>query len=325
MEALVLAPGMDRAAAATLEEAKGHLENPKSLVWLDYCGLKPEDHEFLVSQFGFHELALEDASRPDGQRPKVEEYDDHFFLVMHSLSAVGSGRSLELERHEIDLFVGKNYVVSVHRRELPELTTIWKDAQKRPGIMGLGSDRLAYHLLDAVVDRYVEIIDQAEEVLDVLEDAVMDPKAGQENVQDIFNFKRQLIHFRKTAGPLREAINELTSRDFPHIRTRTLPYLRDVYDHLIRLSDMIDSYRDILTGALDVHLSAVSNRLNDIMKRLTVVATIFMPLTFITGFWGMNFNDFMPLGSALWWWGSLAAMVAVTLWMMAYFWRKKWM
>lgn len=324
MEALAYTPGMDCGKSVSFEEAVSHLDNPDALVWLDYEGLKPEEQKFLVSRFGFHELAMEDAAKPDGQRPKVEPFDDHFFLVMYSLSFARSGRSLSLHENEVDLFVGQNYVISVRRRQLPEVATVWKDAQARQRIMNSGSDRLAYYLLDAVVDHYVEAMDEAEDVLDELEDAVMDPAMGREVVGEIFGLKRELTHFRRMASSMRDAVNEMTSRAFPHVKEETLLYLRDIYDHLIRISDMLDSQRDMLTSALDVHLSAVSNRLNDIMKRLTVVATIFMPLTFISGFWGMNFEA-MPFASTYWYWGSLVSMVAVVLWMMAYFWRKRWM
>jgi len=308
----------DRVSAAiSADEAlKSIRDNPQTLVWLDFDSpLTADDRRLLAAPpFGFHELALEDASRPDGQRPKVEEYEDYFFMVMHALShkQVEGQLSLELDWHEIDLFVGSNFVISVHRGELPEIDRVWQDALVRPGILGCGSDRLTYFILDAVVDHYLEAIDDIEDILDDLEDAVISPSSGESAVQDIFRFKRQLINFRKKAGPLREAINEMTSRNFPYITENTSFYLRDVYDHLIRLSDILDSYRDILTGALDVHLSAVSNRLNVIMKRLTVVATIFMPLTFITGFWGMNFLD-LPVGSHPWFWVTVSGMAAITL------------
>lgn len=317
-------PGQDCGKTVPFEEAGESLDNPDALIWLDYEGLTAENRGFLESRFKFHELALEDASKPDGQRPKVEDYDDHFFLVMHSLSFDRRGKSLSLKQNEVDLFVGVNYVISVRRRDVPEIRAVREAALKRPGIMNRGSDRLTYYLLDAVVDRYIEMMDTAEDVLDELEDTVMDPSMGQQVVHEIFGFKRELTHFRRVATSLRETVNELTSRAFPHVKEETLPYLRDIYDHLIRISDMLDSQRDMLTSALDVHLSAVSNRLNDIMKRLTVVATIFMPLTFITGFWGMNFEG-MPFGSALWFWGSMVFMAAVVLWMMSYFWRKRWM
>ncbi|MFA5808931.1 MAG: magnesium/cobalt transporter CorA [Thermoleophilia bacterium] len=306
------------------EEAVALVDKGEGLVWLDIAGpLKQEDLELLARPpFNFHELALEDASKPDGQRAKVEPYDDYFFLVMHAISSDPGGEGLKLKWKEIDLFVGKNFVVSVHRGDLSEIDQVWKDADTRARIMGCGSDMLAYYLLDTVVDRYIETIDGIEDELDSLEDAVVDPKADEVTVHRIFDFKRELIHFRKQAGPLREAINEMTSRDFPLVTSGTLPYLRDVYDHLIRLSDMLDSYRDILTGALDVHLSAVSNRLNEIMKRLTLVATIFMPLTFITGFWGMNFVE-LPVGSRLWMWGSLLFMGTVSAVMILIFQTRK--
>lgn len=308
----------------SLEEAVALVGKEQGLVWLDIAGpLTAEQRELLgKSPFNFHELALEDASKPDGQRAKVEPYDDHFFLVMHSVSPAAGDGGLVLEWNEIDLFVGEGYLVSIHRGDPPEISQVWRDADRRPRIMGCGSDMLAYFLLDTVVDGYIDTIDGIEDELDSLEDAVVDPKADEATVHRIFDFKRELIHFRKKAGPLREAINEMTSRDFPLVTSGTLPYLRDVYDHLIRLSDMLDSYRDILTGALDVHLSAVSNRLNEIMKRLTLVATIFMPLTFITGFWGMNFAG-LPVGSRIWMWGSLLFMAVVSMVMIIIFQTRK--
>ena len=308
----------------SLDEAVEMVGRKAGLVWLDIAGpLSREQRDLLgAPPFNFHELALEDASKPDGQRAKVEPYDDHFFMVMHTVVSSSSEGGLRLAWHEVDLFAGENYVVSVHRGDPPEIARVWREADTRPRIMGCGSDMLVYYLLDTVVDGYIETIDGIEDELDTLEDAVVDPKADEETVHLIFDFKRELIHFRKQASPLREAINEMTSRDFPLVTTGTLPYLRDVYDHLIRISDMLDSYRDILTGALDVHLSAVSNRLNAIMKRLTLVATIFMPLTFITGFWGMNFAE-LPTTSRIWMWGSLLFMGMVSAMMILIFQTRK--
>jgi len=324
VQAKVCQSGEAGVKTVSVEEAVSLIGAGKGLVWLDIAGpLSQEDRELLGEPpFNFHELALEDASKPDGQRAKVEPYDDYFFLVMHSVSHDSSDDGMSLSWSEIDLFVGQDYVVSVHRDDVPEIHKVWQDADTRPRIMGCGSDMLAYYLLDTVVDNYIETIDGVEDELDTLEDAVVDPKADEATVHRIFDFKRELIHFRKHAGPLREAINEMTSRDFPLVTSGTLPYLRDVYDHLIRLSDMLDSYRDILTGALDVHLSAVSNRLNEIMKRLTLVATIFMPLTFITGFWGMNFAE-LPVGSRMWMWGSLLFMGMVVAVMIMIFQTRK--
>ncbi|MHB8859661.1 MAG: magnesium/cobalt transporter CorA [Thermoleophilia bacterium] len=320
---------------ASIKEARSHLADPATLVWLDFEeSLSDEDTRLLQSMFGFHDLALEDASKfGDGsihrQRPKIEDYEDegYIFLVMVAMAGRRQGQALELDLSEIDVFVGANYVVTVHKGKLPEITSVWDDARKRPGLMACGSDRLCYHLLDVVVDNYIDLVDSIEEIIDDLEDAIIDAKAGREAVHDVFALKRQMITFRKTASPLREVVNEMTSRSYPFVREQTLPYLRDVYDHLVRLSDMLDTYRDILTGALDVHLSAVSNSLNLVMKRLTVVATIFMPLTFITGFWGMNFQDMLPLESRVWFWGSNALMVVLTVGMviyLSYSWVRKW-
>lgn len=324
MQAKVYRAKDEGVKTVSIDEAVELAGGGEGMVWLDLAKpLTPEDREFLgAPPFNFHELALEDASKDDGQRSKVEPYDEHFFLVMHAVKADISGGKLSLEWQEIDLFVGRNFLVSVHRGESRAVDRVWQDADNRSRIMSSGSDMLAYYLMDTVVDGYIETVDGIEDELDALEDAVVDPKADETTVHRIFDFKRELIHFRKKVGPLREAINEMTSRDFPLVTSAALPYLRDVYDHLIRLSDMLDSYRDILTGSLDVHLSAVSNRLNEIMKRLTLVATIFMPLTFITGFWGMNFAE-LPVGSRVWMWGSLVFMAAVSFVMIVIFQTRK--
>jgi len=324
MRAIIYLPQNGAAREVPVREALEGRRNAGALLWLDCGHLGEDDMALLSEEFGFHELALEDAFKHHEQRPKVEEYDDHFFLVMHSLSARPRGQSLTFERSELDLFAGAGYVVTVHPDEVPELETVWTDSLKRPSLMSKGSDRLTYHLLDRVVDNYLEAVDRIEDVIDYLEDRAVDEKAGEEGVQEIFGFKRELIRFRKTSGPLRDAIGELTSLDFPVVSAETMPYLRDVYDHLIRLADMLDTYRDILGGALDVHLAAVSNRLNEIMKRLTLVATVFMPLTFITGFFGMNFLE-LPFSSALWFWGSLVVMALTAFWMVDYFRRNHWL
>lgn len=324
MKAMIYLPREDHIREVTLEEALSHREEPGALLWLDYLELDGGDIDMLRQQFGFHELAIDDATARFEQRPKAVEFDDHFFMVIHSMSARRLEDSLSFEVSELDVFARDGCVVTVHSRPVPELDKVWADSLKRSSFMREGADRLLYYLLDRVVDSYLDTIEEVEDVIDYLEDRAVEEGADEATAREISDFKRQLIRFRKSSGPLRDAIGELISRDFPVIQVSTLPYLRSVYDHLIRLADMLDTYRDILGGTLDIYLAVLSNRLNKIMMRLTLVATIFMPLTFITGFFGMNFRG-LPFGSPFWFWGSLAVMLLTAIWMVDFFRRSKWL
>jgi magnesium transporter len=321
MKILSCLPNENACLIASLDEAVRLInERPDALVWIDFDSPFTAEQLSMLSQapFGFHELSLEDASKEDGQRPKAEAYDNHFFLVMHAVKANMAEGRLFFEWNEIDIFGGSNFLVSVHRKELPEVSRLWDSAGSRREILSNGSDKLAYYLLDSVVDGYLEAVEDMEDFLDAIEDLIINGSGEEQPQQKIFYFKRQLTDFRRKGIFLREPVNEIMSRAFPFVRDETLVYFRDVYDHLIRISDMLDTYRDTLTTALDVHLSTVSNKLKQIMKRLTVLATIFMPLTFLTGFFGMNFTD-LPFDRLDAFVGSIVLMVASTVIMLVLF------
>ena len=265
-----------------------------------------------------HRLAREALAEFD-QRPRLDTYENYVVLVFYGVG--GEGRD-PLEPIEGHLLVSGSYVVTVHRESYAHLERL-RDHFSRGAVEG-SEEFIVYKILDALADSFFPALAAIDEEIDTLEDAIV-THADQQTLQRIFQLKRSLVELRRIATPQRDLLARTIDgiNDLPGFEDDTRNYFRDVYDHMIRVSDLIDSYRDLLTGALDVYLSTVSNRLNTVMKRLTVVATIFLPLTFITGFFGQNFgwmvqhvdtfSDFMIFGM-----GSLVAFLVVLL---TLFWR----
>jgi magnesium transporter len=265
------------------------LARPDTFFWLDVEGLDEHALAALLQPFSFHPLAIEDAARPR-QRPKVDEFDDHVFLVVHEVEYKAAAVDDDhVFSHQLAIFVRQNAVVTVHQDPSPATHYLRERCDLRNTILHRGADFFLYNLLDTVVDGYFPILEVLDDRIDDLEDRVV-KSPRQEQLDEIFAVKRSLILLRKLAGPTREVLTVLTTRDFPIIRDTMLPYFRDVSDHLIRIYEILDSYRDLISGALDAYLSNISNRLNLTMQRLTIITVIFLPLTFITGIFGMNFR-----------------------------------
>jgi magnesium transporter len=255
----------------------------KEFFWLDLDSPQDADFEILRDTFGFHPLAVED-SEHFGQRAKLDEYDDFVFIVVY-------GAALDADRLvEVHCFYSERFLVTVHRDDCPAFREIRERYAKRRD----GVDRpslLLYRLIDGLVDSFFPILGDFDDRIDELENAIFQ-RADDQQLQEIFAMKRLLVGMRKAVSPQRDTFARLSGGigRLPGFTPEDERYFRDVYDHLIRISDLIDSYRDLLTGAMDVYLSTVSNRLNAVMKQLTVIATIFLPLSFLTGFFGQNFG-----------------------------------
>lgn len=296
------------------------IARPDAIVWLD--GLDPtrEEVDSLAAEFGFHPLAIDDYYTPR-ERPKVDEYPDYYLIVTQSPQY--ARRSFEVTAHELVLFLGRNYVVTLHRQQMELLSRVerlWREGGTVPSD-GIGM--LLYQILDGLVDSYFPVLDEVDEQLDALENEVLgSPRKS--TVEHIFRLKRALLLLRRSATPLRDVLNSLSRRDQEMLSEHEVTYLRDIYDHTLRIVDTIDIYRDILTGALDAHLSVVSNQLNSIMKTLTVGAIVLATDTVIAGIYGMNFR-YMP--EIRWPYGypfALGLMAASTLGLLYYFRRIKW-
>jgi magnesium transporter len=293
------------------------------VTWINVDGLhQVEVIEKLGECYGLHPLVLEDILNTD-QRPKMEDYGEYIYIVLRDLDY--SDKSNEIEGEQISLIVGSNFVFSFQEREGDTFDPIRDRIRNNKGrIRKMGADHLAYALLDSIVDNYFIILEKLGEKIEWLEEKlVTDPT--RETLQGIHHLKRELLFLRKGVWPLREVINGLARGESSLVTEPTRIYLRDVYDHTIQTIDTIETYRDMVSGMLDIYLSSVSNRLNSVMKVLTIIATIFMPLTFLAGVYGMNFK-FMP--ELEWRWGYPLVwliMAGIGISMLIYFRRKKWL
>jgi magnesium transporter len=265
-------------------------------------------------------LAVEE-SKSRFHAPKLFFYDHHLFIVWNAI--VDRPGTSKLELAELDVFLGPGYLITVHHQPLGFLDFQRELVLKDPKLISEGADWLLYSLLDSVVDEIFPLLDRLSDEIDRLENEIFE-KSSQEQIRKLFVLKRQLLTLRKVVTPEREVVNLLTRHGSKLIRAETYIYYQDIYDHLIRIVDLIDTDRDVISGAMDIYLSAVSNRMNEVMKKLTVVATIFMPLTFIVGVYGMNFRYMPELYQPWGYFAVWAVMVILAVGMLAYFRIKDW-
>lgn len=261
----------------------------KHVVWADVSDPTSEDFTELAEEFNFHPLSIEDC-RNAHQRPKVEEYPGYYFIVLYEAELSGPHDNLELR--ELNIFLGANFLVTVHSRPIRAVKTaarLWKEWTDRAD---QGSGLLAYLLIDSIVDDYMPLLDILSERMDLIEDQIFGDFQS-EAIQDIFRIKKQLLYLRRSITPLRDVFNTMLRREQPIFPRETHVYFQDVFDHIIRVSDSIDTLRDMLGSTMDAYLSVSGNRMNMVMKRLTSIATILMSVTLVAGIYGMNF-DFMP-------------------------------
>lgn len=299
------------------EQIHGYLANPKATVWVDITDPGLDDMRCLQTEFGFHPLSIEDVHR-DAQRPKIEIYPDYYFLVFYTLAYPTP--AAPIHTHEIDFFLGANYVVTSHEKPLPEIDEVWDRWQRRVDVIGSDAGSLLYILLDSIVDEYFPIIDVLAERVEDIEQHIFE-KFDKEALEDIFKLKKDLLALRRIIAPERDVLNVLLRRDPVIVSPTSIIFFQDVYDHILRVIDSMDTYRDLLSSALDAYLSVQSNNLNEVMRKLTVISTIFLPLTFLTGFFGMNFTH-LPFDSTTMLWVSLVIMVLLPVGMLVYFrWR----
>jgi len=294
-----------------------------AVTWINVVGIQQvEVLEKLGNCFTVHPLALEDILNTE-QRPKIEDYGEDLFIVVKLISY--HEKTDEIGAEQISLILRPNALLSFQEKEGDDFANVKERLRAGKGrLRKMGADYLAYTLLDIVVDQYFGVLEKLGEKIEVLEGKLLaDP--GTATLQKIQNLKKEMLLLRKWIWPLREVISSLERGEFPGIQESTRIYLRDVYDHAIQVMDAIEIYRDMLSGMLDIYLSSLNNRMNAVMKVLTVIATIFMPLTFLAGVYGMNFKHMPELD---WPWGYpliLIFMAFVAILMLTLFRRKKWL
>jgi len=291
------------------------------VVWVDLAAPSIPESLILSDTFAFHPLSVEDAMSAL-QFPKVEAYDGYLYIILHGIAYQAHERCFDT--HDIDFFLGQTYLVTVHDGRSMSIADLREHATRNPKILSDGPVALLHRIVDAMVDRYRPEVDKLEDRLDDLEKAIFeDPKPAL--AKAILDEKRQVARLRRIITPQRDVIARLARRDFVDISTEMSFRFRDIYDHLVRVADDAIMFQDRITGMLDAHLSNVSNRLNEVMKVLTVVATIFMPLTLLTGIWGMNvpLPRFPGSQAAQFWW-VFGIMTAVVIAMLMVFRRRRW-
>lgn len=307
---------------ATVEECFP-FKDTLTVSWINFDGIHDEAViEKIGTHFGVHPLILEDIMNTT-QRPKMQDFGDYVFLVLKMFNYDEKNNEENIE--QMSLILGRNFVISFQEKQGDAFDPVRERIRKgNCRLRRMGSDYLAYALIDAIVDSYFLILEKlGERIEDVEDELVSNPRPA--TLQEIHNLKREMIFFRKSVWPLREVISRLERAESTLIKKATGIFIRDVYDHVIQVIDNVETYRDMLSGMLDIYLSSISNRMNEVMKVLTVIATIFIPLTFIAGIYGMNFR-FMP--ELEWRWGYLIIwliFIVVAIFMVIYFRRKKWL
>lgn len=304
------------------------IEDEDGLLWVDLQAEPPERCEPILHEtFHFHPLAIDDALR-ESHVPKVDDWGEYLYLVLHAVVFSPQG-SDPVDTQEVDIFFGRTYVVTYHDTAIDAVDRVWSVAQRDKRYLSNGPDHLLYRLIDELVAGYMPVADQMDDTIDLLEDRILnEPTAG--NLEQVLALKRGLHHLRRVIGPQREVLNKLARGDYGVIDADDRMFFRDVYDHLVRLYDINESMRDLVSDALDTYLSVVNNRMNDIMKTLTIITTLFMPVSFVVGFFGQNF--FQPVAEPLkawtgmpWFILTLAILVGLPVSMYLWVRRRGWM
>lgn len=297
------------------------LQQPEMFVWLDLAHPGPDEIDLLSEEFDFHPLAIEDAIRQH-QRPKIDVYNGYYFLVFYALCAIDGGHRIDAQ--QIAMFVGPKYVVTIHRGVVQVIDETRNRLQQAPAALASLRGLLVYNLLDAMVDDYFPLIDHLADHVEELEERIF-TRFDRRALQGIFELKHELLKMRRVVAPERDVLNTLLRREVPIFDSEVALYFQDVYDHLLRVTDSLDTYRELLTSAQDAYLSVQSNELNQVMKVLTIASIALMSAALIAGIYGMNF-EVMP--ELRWQWGypfALGLMAAVVVSLLVFFRWKKWL
>ena len=291
-------------------------------IWVDLSAPTPDETKVLTEVFHFHELAVEDALA-EIHHPKVESYGDYLYLILHAIDF--KAHRHQFATQEVDFFLGPHYLVTYHGGSSRSIMRISEICTRNDRVLGEGPTALLYRIIDGMVDNYRPEVDKLADRLDALEKEVFQ-RPRETLVKRILDFKRDVASLRRVVMPERDAVGRLARREFPQISEHLAYRFRDVHDHLVRLADESVFFQDRITSLLEAHLSNVSNQLNGVMKVLTIISTIFMPMTVLTGLYGMNVDlPHLPGGPYAQFWWILGIMVVTSAMMLAAFRRKGWL
>lgn len=297
-----------------LQEIAAKIREVSGPYWLSITAADEDALAWLQANWAFHPLTIEDC-RTYNPRPKLEEYAGYIFMVLHKVLLVEG----EVQARDLQVFFSKDYLITIQGQALALLPA----GEEAAVDLIKGTDYLLYRLLSTLGEGYFDLLGSMDERIEQVEEQVItipSPLA----VQGIFRLRRNLISFLRVAAPFREVLYQLNSRDYPYVEPAHQTYFRDVHSSLVYIYEMIETQRDLISGALEAHMSAVSNNLNEVMKRLTIIATIFLPISFVASAWGMNF-EFMPFKQPLAMWATIALIVLLPLGMLIWFRVRRWL
>lgn len=269
------------------------IRNENSVLWVDFVSEPPETSLPILQEFGFHPLAIDDALQ-ETHVPKLDDWGNYLYIVLNHMDMAQNGGTWEPDVDELDIFLGKNYIVTHHDHRISAIDDTWVACDRDERNVQEGADHLLYRIADNLVAAYMPAVEKIDQAIDEIEAIVFD-RPSPHTLERLFSLKRVLVAMRRIILPQREVLNKLARDEYQVIDPKDRVFFRDIYDHLVRLHDINESLRDLVGGALDTYLSVINNRMNEVMKTLTVITTLFMPLTFVTGFFGMNF--FEPPGT----------------------------
>ncbi len=328
MEIFVYRKGSDHVEEGfTAEELPALLENKDDVVWVDFLAENAEQIEraknLLIDVFEFHHLTVEDCIETRNQ-PKVEAFPNYIYFIVHGVKPGETGPNNFVTK-ELDGYLGPNYVVTFHTERFRSIKTVKQRIRSSSFACQRGAAYLLHQILDELVDLYMPMVDDFDVAINLLEDRVFDmKKTSNALLEEIMDLRRAVARLRRISARQLDVLYRISHGEFPQIPENILPFYRDVHDHLQRISDLSENYRDLVSGLFDIHFAVVANRTNDVMKTLAVVSAIILPLSLIAGIYGMNFENMPELRSANGYFVTLGVMVFVTALLLFYFWRRGW-
>jgi magnesium transporter len=311
----------------TIDKIKAALEQNQGVLWVDLVEtLYGESEKILLDVFGFHPLAVSDAL-DEVHVPRVDDWGEYLYMVLHSI-IYDESHEEPLQTIELDVFLGKHFLVTYQNKNIPIIEKVRKNFERDSRFLQRGADHLFYKIADDMIAEIMPVVDQMDDAIDHIEDRMFN-SSDRVLLEQIFTHKRSLLHLRRILMPQREVFNKLARGDDQVIDKQERVFFRDIYDHLVRLFDISESLRDLISGVLETYLSVINNRMNDVMKTLTIITTIFMPISFLTGFFGMNFFAADPPFTS--WTSQMTFIIVLTIFVILpigmFFWMRsrKWM
>jgi magnesium transporter len=298
------------------------LTDPNKVVWVDLEAPTESETKILSEVFHFHPLTIEDAVQTRNH-PKVEQFADYLFFIVHGVK--GETNSSNFVTRELDGYLGKNFILTFHHERFNSIDAVKRQIRGSIFAFKRGADYLLHQILDQLVDLYVPVVDDFDESIGDLEERVFRMRKSNNTIlEEVMTLKRNVNRLKRISNKQREVLYRIAHGEFPQIDSAHLPFFRDVHDHLLRVVDLAENYRDLINGLMDIHLSVVANRTNDVMKVIAIFSAIMLPLSLIAGIYGMNFENIPELHTRYGYFYTIALMIFIALLLLIYFWRKGW-